>query len=40
MERIQYEWIIRFDVVAVLMQDDLVKHIRHVEDAFFPIGRL
>jgi len=40
MERIQYEWIIRFDVVAVLLQDDQVKHIRHIEDAFFPIGRL
>lgn len=40
MERIGYEWIIRFDVVAVLMQDGQVKQIRHLEDAFFPMGRL
>lgn len=40
MARIQYEWAIRFDVIAVLMQDGRVRHIRHIPDAFFPMGRL
>lgn len=34
MESIGYEWAIRFDVVAVLLDHDQVKEIRHHEDAF------
>jgi putative endonuclease len=36
MEAIGYDWAIRFDVVAIILKDDVVKEIRHVEDAFFP----
>ncbi|GAB4495669.1 MAG: YraN family protein [Saprospiraceae bacterium] len=36
MEHIGYDWEIRFDIVAVLLKDDKVLEIRHVEDAFFP----
>ncbi len=35
MESIEYDWEIRFDVVAVVFQRDKVVEIRHVEDAFF-----
>jgi len=37
MEHIGYDWEIRFDIVAVLMRGDVVREIRHVEDAFFPM---
>lgn len=37
MERIGYDWEIRFDIVAVLLKGDKVLEIRHVEDAFFPM---
>ncbi|MBC7774074.1 MAG: YraN family protein [Phycisphaerae bacterium] len=37
MESIDYEWEIRFDVVAVILKDGKVLEIRHVEDAFFPM---
>ena len=37
MEEIDYEWEIRFDIVAVLLNGDKVLEIRHVEDAFFPM---
>jgi len=36
MESIQYEWEIRFDIVAVILRQGKVLEIRHVEDAFFP----
>jgi putative endonuclease len=36
MEKIGYEWAIRFDIIAVLMHQDKVKEVRHIEDAFFP----
>ena len=36
MDQIEYDWEIRFDIVAVLMKHDQVLEIRHVEDAFFP----
>jgi len=36
MESIDYEWEIRFDVVAVILDHGKVLEIRHVEDAFFP----
>lgn len=38
MEEINYDWAIRFDIVAVLLKDAQVQAIRHVEDAFFPEG--
>lgn len=38
MEQIDYDWAIRFDIVAVLIKDDQVLEIRHIEDAFFPVG--
>lgn len=34
MESIGYEWAIRFDVVAVMLDKGAVKEIRHHEDAF------
>ncbi len=37
MESIDYEWEIRFDVVAVILKEGKVLEIRHVEDAFFPM---
>jgi len=37
MERIDYDWEIRFDIVAVLLRGDEVREIRHVQDAFFPM---
>lgn len=38
MEKIDYDWEIRFDIVAILMKGDQVLEIRHIEDAFFPYG--
>lgn len=35
MESIDYEWIIRFDLIAVILQGETVRDIRHWEDAFF-----
>ena len=37
MESIDYEWEIRFDVVAVILRHSKVLEIRHIEDAFFPM---
>ncbi len=37
MESIDYNWEIRFDVVAVILKDGKVLEIRHLEDAFFPM---
>lgn len=36
METIGYDWIVRFDVLAVILEGLVVKEIRHHEDAFFP----
>jgi putative endonuclease len=36
MEKIGYDWAIRFDILAVLMDEGQVREIRHTEDAFFP----
>ncbi|MFN0033909.1 MAG: YraN family protein [Saprospiraceae bacterium] len=38
MEAIGYDWEIRFDTVAVILRHGKVMEIRHVEDAFFPMG--
>jgi putative endonuclease len=35
MESIGYEWAVRFDVVAILIQDGKEPVVRHHEDAFF-----
>ncbi len=37
MEQIDYDWEIRFDIVAVLLKGETLLEIRHVEDAFFPM---
>ncbi|MBU6342521.1 MAG: YraN family protein [Bacteroidetes bacterium] len=39
MHRIDYEWIIRFDILAVHLLPGKTPEITHVEDAFFPIVR-
>ncbi len=36
MEQIDYDWEIRFDIIAILMKNEQVLEIRHIEDAFFP----
>lgn len=36
MDSISYEWEIRFDIVAVILQNGRLLTIRHIEDAFFP----
>jgi putative endonuclease len=38
MDSIGYDWEISFDIVAILLKDDKLQEIRHVEDAFFPTG--
>lgn len=38
MESIGYEWIIRFDIIAILFHHGKLLEIRHIEDAFFPVG--
>ncbi len=35
MESVGYEWKIRFDLIAVIHNNDNLKDIRHIEDAFF-----
>jgi putative endonuclease len=35
MESIGYDWAVRFDVVAILLRDEVLLDIRHHEDAFF-----
>ena len=35
-ESIDYDWEIRFDVVAVILRGGKVLEISHIEDAFFP----
>lgn len=36
MESIGYDWEIRFDVVAILLDRQSLREVRHLEDAFFP----
>lgn len=36
MDTIRYEWEIRFDIIAVILQNGRLLTIRHIEDAFFP----
>ena len=36
METIGYEWAIRFDVIAILLKNEKLIDLRHIEDAFFP----
>lgn len=37
MESIDYEWIIRFDLIAIILRGDTLQEIRHWEDAFFDL---
>jgi putative endonuclease len=32
----QYEGEIRFDVISILLQENTVSRVQHIEDAFFP----
>jgi Holliday junction resolvase-like predicted endonuclease len=36
MESIGYEWEVRFDIIAVILQNGRLLTVRHIEDAFFP----
>ena len=36
MESIDYDWEIRFDMVAVILRHGVLLDLRHVEDVFFP----
>lgn len=36
MEKIEHDWEIRFDVVAVVLKEGKDPEINHLEDAFFP----
>ncbi len=35
MEEVGHDWEIRFDVIAILWEDDREAKIRHIKDAFF-----
>jgi len=37
MESIEYDWEIRFDILAIFMRNGKLQEIRHSEDAFFPM---
>ena len=36
MDSIGYEWAIRFDIIAILLKNEKLIDLRHIEDAFFP----
>jgi putative endonuclease len=36
MEQIDHKWVIRFDVISIILQNKKVKQIEHFEDFFFP----
>lgn len=36
MARINYAWKFRFDIIGIVMQEDTIMKIEHIEDAFFP----
>ncbi len=38
MQKIAYDWAIRFDIIAVLIRKSGVPDVRHIEDAWFPRG--
>jgi putative endonuclease len=35
MESIQYEWAVRFDVIAIIFRHGKLHEMRHIEDVFF-----
>ncbi len=36
MERINYDWELRFDVISIILDDRDEHRIKHLKDAFFP----
>jgi putative endonuclease len=36
MQKIKYDWAIRFDIVAIMIRKSGVPEINHIEDAWFP----
>ena len=36
MDSIGYGWAIRFDIIAILLKNEVVVDLRPIEDAFFP----
>lgn len=38
MQKIEYDWAVRFDIIAILIRKSGVPDIRHIEDAWFPRG--
>jgi putative endonuclease len=38
MTKINYDWAIRFDIVAILVRKSGAPQINHIEDAWFPRG--
>ena len=35
METVQHSWIIRFDIISIIIRDSEIPVIKHIEDAFF-----
>jgi putative endonuclease len=36
MQKINYDWAVRFDIIAILIRKSGQPEIRHIEDAWFP----
>ena len=36
MRTVEYDWEIRFDIIAVSGRPEQVREVRHIKDAFFP----
>lgn len=36
MAEIKYDWKFRFDIIGIILKQDTVMKIEHIEDAFFP----
>lgn len=36
MESIGYDWAVRFDTIAVVLERGKLRQLRHIEDSFFP----
>lgn len=35
MEQIGYDWEIRFDIISIILKNEVVENFTHIEDAFF-----
>jgi putative endonuclease len=38
MQKIGYDWAVRFDIIAILVRKSGAPDVRHMEDAWFPRG--